>query len=115
MKNPPQRLRDLTHLTVNRLAAIFGVSRQAYYKWLTGYFSHSSHYEHMLEVLPLIEETSQRLGLPNTVRIWLLTPTTPGGKKPIEYLTEREYNTFRGFLLQERTGQGRLIRRLDIL
>jgi len=61
--------------------------------------------EHLLEVLPLLEEAAQRLGSSSATNTWLLTPVSPGGKKPIEYLSTRQYNTFRGFLLHIRTGQ----------
>ncbi len=59
------------------------------------------HREHLLEVLPLMEEALQRLGTSNALSTWLLTPVSPVGKKPIEYLSSRQYNTFRGFLLRQ--------------
>ena len=63
------------------------------------------HKEHLLEILPLIEEAFQRLGSPKAVNTWLLTPVSPGEKKPIEYLSSRQYSTFRGFLLRRYTSQ----------
>ncbi|SRR6266516_6787437 len=59
-------------------------------------------YEHLLEVLPLLEEATQRLGSPAATKTWLLTP---GGKTPLDYLIARQYTTFRGFLLRVRSGQ----------
>ncbi len=62
-------------------------------------------YEHLLEVLPLLEEATQRLGSPTATKTWLLTPVTPGGKTPLDYLAARQYTIFCGFLLRVRTGQ----------
>jgi hypothetical protein len=59
----------------------------------------------MSELLALMEEATQRLGSPNAVNAWLLTPVSPGVKRPIDYLAERQYTIFRGFLLRERVGQ----------
>jgi transcriptional regulator with XRE-family HTH domain len=102
-----EQLRAMSGLRVEQLAAIFGVSRTTYHKWLSGSPLHESHREHLLEVLPLIEETAQRLESPSATSTWLLTPVLPGGRKPIEYLSERQYTIFRGFLLRLRTGQER--------
>ena len=96
-----ERLREISGLKIERLAEIFGVSRTTYYKWISGSPLHDTHREHLLEVLSLMEEASQRLGPPNALSTWLLTPVSPGGKKPIEYLSTRQYNTFRGFLLRQ--------------
>ena len=100
-----KRLRQISSLKIERLAEIFGVSRTTYYKWIAGSTLHDEHREQLLEVLPLVEEALQRLGGPTATSAWLLTPVSPGGKKPIDYLTEREYSIFRGFLLRARTGQ----------
>ena len=62
-------------------------------------------HEHLLEVLPLLEEATQRLGGPAATKTWLLTPVIPGGKTPLDYLAERQYTIFRGFLLRVRTGR----------
>ena len=62
-------------------------------------------HEHLLEVLPLLEEATQRFGSPTASKTWLLTPVTPGGKTPLDYLAARQYTIFRGFLLRVRTGQ----------
>ena len=99
-----ERLREISGLKVERLAEIFGVSRTTYYKWLSGSPLHDVHREHLLEVLSLIEEAIQRFGSPGAMNIWLLTPISPGGKKPIDYLMMRQYSIFRGFLLRVRTG-----------
>jgi transcriptional regulator with XRE-family HTH domain len=100
-----RRLREISGLTVEHLASIFGVSRITYHKWMDGSPLSDRHREHLLEVLPLVEEALQRLGNTNAVSTWLLTPVSPGGKKPIEYLSTRQYTIFRGFLLRTRTGQ----------
>ncbi len=100
-----ERLREISGLKVERLAEIFGVSRTTYYKWISGSPLHDIHREHLLEVLPLMEEAAERLGSPNAMNNWLLTPISPGGKKPIDYLAMRQYSIFRGFLLQVRTGR----------
>lgn len=62
-------------------------------------------HEQLLEVYPLLEEATQRLGSPTATKTWLLTPVTPGGKTPLEYLAARQYTIFLGFLLHVRTGQ----------
>ena len=100
-----ERLREISGLKVERLAEIFGVSRTTYYKWLSGSPLHDIHREHLLEVLPLMEEVANRLGSPIATNNWLLTPVSPGGKKPIDYLAMRQYSIFRGFLLQVRTAR----------
>jgi transcriptional regulator with XRE-family HTH domain len=100
-----ERLREISGLTIERLAEIFDVSRTTYYKWISGSPLHELHREHLLEVLPLIEEAVKRLGNPSSTSTWLLTPVSPGGKKPIDYLAARDYTIFRGFLLRGRTGR----------
>lgn len=100
-----ERLREISGLKVERLAEIFGVSRTTYYKWLSGSLLDDGHREHLLEVLSLVEEAAQRLGSPGATNTWLLTPVSPGGKKPIDYLTAQQYNTFRGFLLRAQAGR----------
>ena len=100
-----ERLREISGLTIERLAEIFDVSRTTYHKWISGSPLRDAHREQLLEVLSLIEEAAQRLGGPNTTSTWLLTPVSPGGMKPIDYLAAREYSIFRGFLLRVRTGQ----------
>jgi transcriptional regulator with XRE-family HTH domain len=100
-----ERLREISGLKVERLAELFGVSRTTYYKWMSGSPLHDVHREQLLEVLSLVEEAAQRLGSPGATNTWLLTPVSPGGKKPIDYLAAREYSTFRGFLLHIRTGR----------
>ncbi len=100
-----ERLRAISGLRTERLAEIFSVSRTTYQNWLTGAKApHESHREHLLEVLPLMEEALQRLGSPNAVSNWLLTPVSSGGKKPIDYLKAQQFSAFRGFLLQVHTG-----------
>jgi transcriptional regulator with XRE-family HTH domain len=100
-----ERLREISGLKVERLAEIFGVSRTTYYKWISGSALHDIHREHLLQILPLMEEAAERLGSPNAMNNWLLTPISPGGKKPIDYLASRQYSIFRGFLLKVRTGR----------
>ena len=100
-----RRLREISGLTVEQLADIFGVSRTTYHKWMDDSPLSERHKEHFLEVLPLVEEALQRLGSASAVNTWLLTPVSFGGKKPIEYLSSRHYNTFRGFLLRQGVDQ----------
>jgi hypothetical protein len=99
------RLREFSGLDIESLAQIFKVSRVTYHRWLRSLPVSKRRHDHMLEILPLIEEAVQRLGSPEVVSTWLLTPVSSGGKKPIEYLVERHYDLFRGFLLHQRTGK----------
>jgi len=100
-----ERLREISGLTIKRIVEIFGISPTTYHEWISGSGLHDSHREHLLAVLPLMEQAAQRLGSPHATSTWLLTPVSPGGKKPLDYLAEREYELFRGFLLRVRTGQ----------
>jgi hypothetical protein len=59
----------------------------------------------MSDLLALMEEATQRLGSPSATNAWLLTPVSPSGKRPVDYLAERQYTIFRGFLLRVRTGR----------
>ncbi len=101
-----ERLRAISGLVTARLAEIFPVSRTTYQNWLTGAKApHQMHRQLLLEVLPLMEEATQRLGSPGAVSDWLLTPVSSGGRKPIDYLKAQQFSAFRGFLLQVRTGR----------
>ncbi len=60
------------------------------------------------EALSLMEEVVQHLGGSSATNTWLLTPVSPDGKKPIDYLVEGEYATFRGFLLRTQTSLGNM-------
>jgi transcriptional regulator with XRE-family HTH domain len=100
-----KRLRQSSGLDVESLARICNVSRVTYHRWLRGLPLHKRHRDYLLELLPLIEEAVHRLGSPEAVSTWLLTPTSSGGKKPIDYLVEKDYELFRGFLLRHRTGK----------
>jgi transcriptional regulator with XRE-family HTH domain len=99
------RLREFSGLDIESLARIFKVSRATYHRWLRGLPVSKRHRDYILEVLPLIEEAAQRLGSPEAVSMWLLTPASSEGEKPIEYLAEKRYNLFRGFLLHQHTGK----------
>ncbi|HEU5374429.1 MAG TPA: hypothetical protein VFV38_03235 [Ktedonobacteraceae bacterium] len=98
-------LRQFSGLDVGSIAQIFKVSRATYHRWLRGLPVNKRHRDYILETLPLLEEAAHRLGSPEAVSTWLLTPISSGGKKPIEYLAEKEYNLFRGFLLHQPTGK----------
>ena len=102
-----ERLREISGLTVKRIAEIFDVSVTTYHKWMAASPLREAHHEHLLEVLSLMEQAAQRFGSPHATSTWLLTPVSPGGKKPVDYLAEREYELFRGFLLRVPTGQER--------
>lgn len=104
-KTPAERLRAISGLEVEPLANIFKVSRATYHKWINGSAPNRKHREHLLEVLSHIEKATQRLGSQSATTNWLLTPISATGKKPIDYLTMRQYAIFRGFLLNARTGQ----------
>ena len=98
--NLAKHLESISGLSIEHLAEIFDISQTTYHNWLSGSPLDDVHREHLLEVLPLIEKALQRLGNSSAVSTWLLTPVTPGGKNPIEYLSTRQYDIFRGFLLR---------------
>ena len=100
-----KRLREISGLTIKRIVEIFDISPTTYHEWISGSGLHDSHREHLLAVLPLMEQAAQRLGSPHATSTWLLTPVSPGGKKPLDYLAKKEYDLFRGFLLRVRSGQ----------
>ncbi len=100
-----ERTREISGLTIKQFIEIYDVSPVTYHKWLKGSPLNAANREHLLEVLPLMEEALQRLGNPQAVSNWLLTPVSPGGKKPVDYLKERQYTIFRGFLLHTPTGR----------
>lgn len=99
------RLRDLSGLDAERLGELFGVSRVTFQNWTAGTIPHDARRERLLEVLSLVEEAAKRLGTPRATADWLLTPTTAGGKKPIQLLKARQDRAFRGHLL--RAGRSR--------
>lgn len=101
------RLRDLSGLDAERLGELFGVSRVTFQNWTAGTIPHDARRERLLEVLSLVEEAAKRLGTPRATADWLLTPTTAGGKKPIQLLKARQDRAFRGHLL--RAGRSRLL------
>jgi len=103
--NLAERLQAISGISIQQLAEILSIYLTTYHKWLSGSSLHDAHRKHFLEVLPLIEEAAHRLGNPNATDTWLLTPVSSGGKKPIDYLAERKYSIFRGFLLRVRTGR----------
>jgi transcriptional regulator with XRE-family HTH domain len=101
-----ERLRTISGLDIELLAAMFQVSRTTYHKWIKGSTTpRRKHREHLLEVLSHVEKAAQRIGSQSATANWLLTPISATGKKPFEYLAMREYQIFRGFLLQVQTGQ----------
>ena|SRR5579859_3729001 len=100
-----EQLQEISGLKIEHLTKIFGVSQTTYYKWIDGSLLDDRHREHLLEVLALVEDANQCLGSSGATNTWLLTPVSPDGKKPIDYLAEREYSIFRSFLLRVRTGQ----------
>ena len=95
-----QRLRDATGLEVGPLAAVFGVSRATYHKWLLGATPRRNRRAHLLQVLALIDRLAAQI--PDVVQRtdWLLTPIDTGAKRPIDFLTAREYEVFHGLMLQ---------------
>jgi transcriptional regulator with XRE-family HTH domain len=103
-----RRLLTISGLTVDQLASIFGVSSITYYGWMEDLPLNARHKEHFLGVLPLIEEATRRLSTPGTLSAWLLEPASHSGKKPLEYLSSRQYDIFRGFLLRQGTDQNLL-------
>jgi len=100
VQTPAVRLRELSGLDANRLASIFGVSRASYQHWVAGSIPKGARREHLLEVLPLIEEAAELLGGRNATSTWMLSPILPGGPRPIDLLSKREYDAFRGSLLR---------------
>ena len=105
---PAECLRERSGLDAGRLAAMFGVSRVTYQNWIAGAAPQGARREHLLEVLALIEEAERRLGGARAVGDWLLSPVGRARRRPIDLLAERDYDTFRGFLLRVPTGRERV-------
>src|SRR5205814_7161705 len=69
---PAERLRVISGLEIGLLAKIFDVSRPTYHHWISGSTPHGVHREHLLEVLPLVEEAAQRFSNQKDTTNWLL-------------------------------------------
>lgn len=102
-KSPAQRLYELSGLDVKRLALLFGVTRQAFYGWIQGARARGGSYDRLLQIVPLVEEAAKRLGSPQAVRDWLLSPVVANGPRPFDLLRGGNNDAFRGFLTQGRT------------
>jgi transcriptional regulator with XRE-family HTH domain len=98
-----QHLRSLSGLNTETLAQIFGVSRQMVQGWTAGAVPHQQRLQHVLAVIALIDEAARRFPDPAALRLWLLSPVSPGGTDPINLLREKRYDTFRGFVLHKST------------
>ncbi|HET9921604.1 MAG TPA: hypothetical protein VFQ30_17315 [Ktedonobacteraceae bacterium] len=57
------------------------------------------------EAAALVKEARQRFSSPEALNTWLLTPISPGGKRPIDHLIAGEHAIFRSFLQRVQTGQ----------
>lgn len=57
------------------------------------------------EAAALIKEAGKHFGNSEALNTWLLTPVSPTGKRPIDYLLAGELALFRSFLLRVRAGQ----------
>lgn len=98
---PAARIRELSGVDAGRLAELFGVSRATYQQWVSGSTPRGHRRDHLLELLPLLQEATEYFGGPKPTSTWLLTPVSPGGRRPIDFLSEHQYQTFRGCLLRE--------------
>ena len=95
---PARVLKDLSGMDAGRLAQVFGVSRTTFHQWASGATTpRGDHMEHLLEVLPLVQEAALRRP-PQELAIWLKTPVEPAGPKPLDLLGDNEYMAFKGFL-----------------
>jgi len=102
--NLASSLCESSGLDAGTLADILHVSHKTYQRWLRGSPPGKKHRNRMLEVLPLLQEAKQRLRSSEAVSTWLRTPVSSEGKQPLEYLVEKRYGLFRGFLLHQHTG-----------
>jgi hypothetical protein len=94
------RLKALASLTDDELASLFDVSRGNVQGWLhRGQGMRRHRQRHLLNTLAVIEDSSQRLnGDPQALHHLLLTPASPSGRTPFDYLVQRQYRTARGYL-----------------
>jgi len=100
---PLTRLRELTGLTVQQLADVFGVTRAAAYEWLNGTQPRGERQAHLLEALQFIETAAEQLRGSQELSQWLQTPVAPGAETPLQLMGERRWRALRGLLVRART------------
>jgi hypothetical protein len=100
---PAEEIRSLTGLSPALLASLFGVSRTTYYKWMEGATPRDARFQHLVEVLAHVKDAERRLAPKADIAAWLRTPVAPGGPRPLDYLQQRRFSTFRGLVLRERS------------
>lgn len=92
------RIRELTGLQIEKLAELFGVSRGAYYNWLSGTRPRGDHRDRLLFAQQLLEEAARILGEPREVGAWLISPSPASGRVPIDLLKNGQYDLCRSLL-----------------
>ncbi len=100
---PLKRLRELTGLTVQQLADVFGVTRAAASAWLNGTQPRGERQAHLLEALQFIETAAEQLQGQQELSQWLQTPVAPGAQTPLQLMGERRWRALRGLLVSART------------
>lgn len=93
---PAEELRQLTGLTVDRLADLAGVSRQSYHSWLRGNPIASEREERVLRLTSLVQAASAQHGRGDTLRHWLLSPVVGTTRSPFDLLIDGDEEAFLG-------------------
>ncbi len=113
------RLKQMASLTDAEVARLFAVSRSNVQGWLhRGQGMHSARQHRLLEILKVLEDAYRRLGEDEqSLRQALLTPVSPEGQTPFDYLAQGRYLVARGYLhslAQPETQRRRTARRAPI-
>lgn len=104
MDEPPAReLRRLSGLPMAELARVFGVSRVSYSKWESGVLPRAAKNDHLVHVLAQVRGAATAIEPRSALGNWLLTPIAPGGLRPLDFLAEKRFSTFRGLVLRAKS------------
>lgn len=105
LDTPAARVRQLSGLDVDDLAAMFSVSRTTYHAWLKGSTPRKNHQAHLSDVIALLVVARDRFQSDQELKDWLRTSLAPDGFHPVDALRDRDYDLFRGALLRRKTGR----------
>lgn len=97
-----ERLRELTGLSMEQLAELFGVTRGSLYKWREGAAPRGERQAHLQEVLQFAEAAAEQFQGSAALNAWLQRPVSAGERTPLQLMAERRWRVLRGLLVQAR-------------